>query len=75
MSTYDIKFRQNTDVVQSFIVQKEGLVRILHQLMKTQDCLGVFEWKNRSTDDFVKYGNYGKHQTSQDKSLRQSFIV
>lgn len=45
MSTCDIKFRQNTDVIQSFIVQKEGFVRILHQLMKTQDCLDVYKWK------------------------------
>ena len=29
-----------TDIVQSFIVQQEWLIRVFHQLMEAQDCLG-----------------------------------
>ena len=28
------------DIVQCFVVKQEGLIRVLHQLMKAQDCLG-----------------------------------
>ena len=29
------------NIVQCFIVQQERLIRVLHQLMETQDCLGM----------------------------------
>ena len=31
--------RAETNIVQSFVVQQEGLIRVLHQLVKAQHCL------------------------------------
>ena len=57
------------DVVQCFVVQQERLIRVLHQLMETQDCLGLFSMQGCS-----KQSCYAS-RSSRKQKVRNHFCV
>ena len=59
------------NIVQCFIVQQERLIRVLHQLMETQDCLCGRKWIQKSkwtTDDREIIPNNHKSNAISSKS-------